>query len=157
MNLSRRDFLKVLGVTAVGTVAGVPHAPTVADASAELSPLDAPVSPETPFAWLEIDGVRYAADSIIIDRAVVDITEHGDVARRYASMGPSSLRAALYEQIPPDLIFSGAMVSLGCAMPGRGSVFRGNAVPTNAGFVQGRDGVIMQEIRLAIIGALVTT
>lgn len=64
MNLSRRDFLKALGITAGAAAIGLPVLPAPEPTSIavqDVQAIDAPVTKETPFAWLEINGERYAA------------------------------------------------------------------------------------------------
>lgn len=64
MNLSRRDFLKALGITVVASTVGLPAtaAAPVVVIPIDDSVLDAPVTYETPFAWVDIAGKRHAAE-----------------------------------------------------------------------------------------------
>jgi len=98
MNLSRRDFLKALGVTVAASTVGLPA--TAASAPVTGIPfddeiLDAPVTKKTPFAWIEIDGKCYAAKYISTVYSVIHQTIFKCVAN-----------VTLYDHIPYEYLFS---------------------------------------------------
>lgn len=100
MTLSRRDFLKALGVTVAASTVGLPA--TVASAPVTGIPfddgiLDALVTKKTPFAWIEIDGKRYAAKYVMMDYSA---------PHQYFPTFGLSADVTLYDYIPHEYLFS---------------------------------------------------
>lgn len=155
MNLSRRDFLKLMAAT--GVAAAVPLPSARADPLAGSGPidlLDEPVSEETPFAWLELNGRRYGAADLSIVYTPRDVTMFGDKWRTYAQGRASTLSATLYKQPDPALLFSLASVPIRCTMPGYGRVFSTTGAVTRMASVSYGFGIV-HDIEVAITGQLV--
>lgn len=95
MNLSRRDFLRALGITASVAAVGLPMTQPAEAATVEqlaVLEIDAPVSQETPFAWLEIDGKRYAARQMAL-------SYHNVSGSNWDSVNPIPLRVELSAEL----------------------------------------------------------
>lgn len=105
--ISRRDFLKMLGVASGAAVVGLPvpsAAPSLDLLPAELVLLDAPVTRHTPFAWFWIDGREYAAMDIGMYMETIDVTGFGDAFYSYVPTRVT-LTPTIFGMIDIDPVF----------------------------------------------------
>lgn len=109
--MNRRDFFKMLGVAGAATVLPLPALASGQTASLEISEviidevaIDAPVTSDTPFAWIEIDGVRYAVRGI-------------DVRQRNTTSFVE-MRVSVFGLVDPGLIYKDGIRRVSFSIPG---------------------------------------
>ncbi len=130
MNLSRRDLLKALGITAGAAAVGVPVPHPVKVNAIELpQDIDAPVTKETPFAWLEINGKRYAVESMTLERQTeLSGDPYGDEWDRIVPIWHRlGIHAVLFEAIDYVHLFGQSKLAMSICMPGVSNIFSESA------------------------------
>ncbi len=146
MNLSRRDFLKLMGVTTVATVATVAAAPDPADPAALL---DAPVSKDVPFAWLELDGRPYGVEYLTLDVTAMKPRE--------GWMGGAAMCeivADIYEASPAlfDIRWNGREADVKIWVPGhKWPGVMGKGYITSMRVVDGMNGFLLHRVGIFVL------
>jgi hypothetical protein len=151
MNLSRRDFLKLLGVTAAAAATPLPGiAAQPAESGIELAALlDAPVSKDVPFAWLELDGRRYGVEYLTLDVTAMKSSE--------GWMGGAAMCeivADIYEASPAlfDIRWNGREADVKMWVPGHkwpGVMGKGHI--TSMRVVDGMNGFLLHRVGIFVL------
>lgn len=157
--MTRRDFLKMLGVTTVavptlGAVGVVCTPDTLPQVIVEAPVFNAPITKADPLVWIEINGVRYGAHDVrldvYVDHEMYSPAFGGEFAVPRGQR--STLYASLYDPIHPDLMFSGDAVELSFFVPGCFVRFSGTGYITQMAETISMYTDVVQDVEIGLVG-----